>query len=652
MFVITFVLLALSSVLAFLQVRLLEPAFDLILVDGNQQYLILIPIGLLLVGIGKGILGYIGVIIHARVNGSISRQLQQEMFARIVSADLAWLRRESSGQILARFGEVPAINGIVAGIFTQFFTNMLLLTAYLSNLFYTNWQLALLSLALVPIAAFPVASLGRKARKISRQQLETSASFTAFLDENIKGVIQIRLYSIEDKKREEAKEMFRRIYKLSIKSMMINGRLQPVMEVLTGATMGLVVWFVGIQIINGESTPGEFASFLLALTLAFRPMKQLLSLNVQLQNGLAGADRVFAVLDNVDTVVTPAKAYRPGMGFVDHVEEVATQKNQEILDEIAFDKSVRPNANVDEAEYSVEENPDTLHWRDQLRHIDSHLHARNEEAAKSDLVDKIHIYTGVNSLTPATIHLKGVRFSYSPTLGDVFSDLDFEFVSGGKNAIVGPTGSGKTTISLLISRLYDVLGGQVLVDGVDVRKWDLHALRSQFSAVTQETGLFDATLEENITLGLTPSRFSLEECLQAACLHEFVAELPLGTGTLVGERGTRLSGGQRQRLSIARAIYRDARVFLMDEATSALDVATELVIQKEFDKATAGKTSIIIAHRLSTVRDADKVFVLKDGRLLESGTHDELYGNDGYYRSLCNVDMRNTNPPVGVPPLP
>ncbi|MCH9780010.1 MAG: hypothetical protein K0U36_01850, partial [Alphaproteobacteria bacterium] len=238
LFVLAFFLLVLSSGLAFAQVRLLEPAFDLLLVAGNEAYLLLIPAAMILIGVFKGLVGYTNLLVGARINGSITRQLQQRMFDAVVKADLAWLRREASGQMLARFNEIGAINSIVNGVFTSAVRNTLLIIAYVGNLIYTNWQLALLSLVIIPLAIFPVLSLGRRARKVSKQQLEVGAKFLAFLDENIKGVIQIRLYGIEEQKRQDARDRFRHLYKLGIRATMISGRLLPLMEALTGIAIG------------------------------------------------------------------------------------------------------------------------------------------------------------------------------------------------------------------------------------------------------------------------------------------------------------------------------------------------------------------------------------------------------------------------------
>ncbi len=238
------------------------------------------------------------------------------------------------------------------------------------------------------------------------------------------------------------------------------------------------------------------------------------------------------------------------------------------------------------------------------------------------------------------VAFEAVGFAY-PGRVDTLKEISFVVTAGQRVALVGPTGAGKTTLVSLLIRFYDPRSGRITIDGVDTRRLSLGALRSQFAVVLQEPMLFSGTIAENIRYGrLDASMAAVEDAARAANAHDFISQLPLGYETVLGERGAHLSGGERQRICIARAFIKDAPILILDEPTSSIDSRTENVILDALDDLMVGRTSFMIAHRLSTVRDADLIIVVNHGQIVQTGTHDDLYGADGLYRHLHEAQQR------------
>jgi subfamily B ATP-binding cassette protein MsbA len=329
----------------------------------------------------------------------------------------------------------------------------------------------------------------------------------------------------------------------------IRSATSPVMETLGGIAVAGVILYGGYQVIEGTRTVGTFFSFITALLLAYQPMKTLANLTANLQEGLAAAQRIFAVLD-----IEPEIRDAPGAVPL--------------------------------------------------------------------------------AVSGGEIRFEAVRFTY-PNGGPALNGADLVVPAGKTVALVGASGAGKSTVLNLIPRFYDTASGRVLIDGMDVRRVTLSSLRANIALVSQEVSLFDDTVRGNIAYGrFGASEADIVAAAKAAAADEFIRALPQGYDTMVGEHGVKLSGGQRQRVAIARAMLKNAPILLLDEATSALDTESERQVQAALKTLMRGRTTLVIAHRLSTVVDADLIYVIDAGRIVESGTHAELLARGGAYQRL------------------
>jgi subfamily B ATP-binding cassette protein MsbA len=268
-----------------------------------------------------------------------------------------------------------------------------------------------------------------------------------------------------------------------------------------------------------------------------------------------------------------------------------------------------------------------------------------------DTEDDVREKPGAKPLPPfaGSIRFENICFSYQ-TDGDesreILRDINLEVRAGEVVAVVGSSGAGKSTLVHLIPRFFDVTAGRLLIDGRDVRDTTLSSLRSQIGVVTQETVLFNDTLRNNIAYGQPSiSQKQVEAAARAALAHDFIMELPAGYNTMIGERGVRLSGGERQRIAIARALLKNAPILILDEATSALDSASEALVQSALQNLMTGRTVFVIAHRLSTVRRADRIVVLEGGTVADIGPHEELMQKLGTYRRLYDLQFADSEPP-------
>ncbi len=512
------------------------------------------PLVLVAAAIIKSIALYGSTVLTNRVALASTTRLQQDLFAKLLSLDFARLSGEASGSFAARFlNDVNAVREAVLRAANSFFRDVLTLIGVVGVMIWSDWQLALVTLVILPLAIGPVSMIGARLRKTATLAQAQAGDLAGVVEESLGGARLVKTYGLESSEGARVGKALDTRMGLLLHMAEQKGRVDPILEVLGGIAIAGVFGFAGMRIAQGASSVGDLLAFIAALLTAAQSIRSLGGLNTVLQEGLAGLERFFSVLDEKPQIA------------------------------------------------EVEDAPDLL--------------------------------SGVGEIA-----FERVGFNW-PSGGLALSDVSFVAKPGQTVALVGPSGAGKSTILNLVPRLFDPLSGKILIDGVDIASVTLASLRAHIAIVSQDATLFDATIAQNVAMG-TPnaSRSAIKAALDAAAC-DFVDRLEDGLDARVGPRGSRLSGGERQRLSLARAILRDATILLLDEPTSALDSESEARVQEALDRYGANRTTIVVAHRLSTVRNADVILVFDHGRIVESGTHDALIAQGGLYKDLAALQF-------------
>jgi ATP-binding cassette, subfamily B, bacterial MsbA len=513
------------------------------------------PLVVIAVTLVRGATWYASTLVTNRVALEATTALQQDLFGHLLGLDFARLSAEPSGAFSARFlNDVNAIRDAVLKVTGTLIRDVLTLVGVIIAMLLADWQLALVSLAILPLAIGPVSRIGQRVRRTATTVAEQAAGMSGVVEESLGGVRLVKTYGLEQSEAARVGSVLTRRMELLIRMGRQKGSIDPILEVLGGLAIAAVFGFAAWRIGGGGSSVGDLMAFITALLLASNAIRSLGGLNTVMQEGRAGLVRFFAVLDE-----RPSIADAPGAAVL----------------------------------------------------------ARG----------------------PGRIVFRNVGFTYGAA--PLLEDVSFEAEPGATVALVGPSGAGKSTVLNLVPRLFEVSAGAITIDGQDVRAVTQASLRARIALVSQDATLFDATVAQNVAMGLavaTPQ--AIERALElAAC--DFVARLPQGMDTPVGPRGNRLSGGERQRLSLARAILRDADILLLDEPTSALDAESEARIQEALDSFAARRTTLVVAHRLATVRAADLILVMQAGRIVERGRHDALVAQGGLYAELARLQFQS-----------
>ena len=554
---LTFLFIVLTSLTTAATAWLLDPAIKEIFENKNMKMLYIIPIAIIITFIIKAFAVYGTRIVTIKVGIKIIKNIQTLMAKKFLLSDISHITKKHSGKYLSHFtNDTGILFGVLTGVVVTLFKESFTLIALLGLMFYHDWQLSLLAIIMIPIAAISSKNLGKKMGKKVNISLEASDKFMKFLSEIIKGSWLIKIYQKEEEELKRISMIIDERFKAIRKVEQTRLGAGPIMEVISAIAIAVVVFFAGYRSMQGAITLGEFVSFLAALMLAYQPVRALAGINIGIQEGISAAKRIYELIDQINEI----------------------------------------------------------------------YHDENAPSLK---------------LNNASVEFKNISFTY-PDGTRALKNLSAKIEGGAKVGLVGVSGSGKTTFLNLIPRFFHLKNGSILIDNQNINDINLNSLRKEISLVSQDVILFDDTIKANILYGnaLASNEEIIKACKFAAA-QDFVEKLPNKYETIIGENGIKLSGGQKQRLSIARAILKNSSIILLDEATSSLDSESEAVIQKAIENLTKNKTTIIIAHRLSTVMNCDKILVFENGKIIEEGKHEFLVNNSLTYKKLYEKQIIN-----------
>ncbi len=539
---------------------------------------------LLAVYIGGMVASRFQFLMMGQVGQRTLARLRTEIFQAIQRLSLRFFDQHPAGDLMSRLvNDTDVLNQLLSQGLVQVLGSLFGLVGILIAMLALDWRLALMSMIVIPIMLVLTNVFAQLSRRAFRRTREAIGDVSSEIQEEIAGVKIAQAFNRTAVNQQRFQQRNAANRDANVNATAITSAFTPAIDVLSTVATAIVAGYGGYLALQGSITVGVVVAFLTYVQQFFRPIQALSSFYTTAQASLAASERIFDLIDTpADLLDSPgAKAMAPIVGRVE-------------FDHVSFSYGARPLSFVS----------------GQLQNT-------------------------ANNRQPTTDNGQ-------PTTGYQLNDISLIAEPGQTVAIVGPTGAGKTTLVNMIGRFYDVDDGAVLIDGVDIRAVTRASLRSQMGVVLQDSFLFSGTVAENIRYGrLDATDAEVEAAARAAHAHDFIARLPEGYQTKLGERGGTLSQGQRQLLGIARALLADPRILVLDEATSSVDTRSEALIQSALKRLLAGRTSFVIAHRLSTIRDADQVLVMQAGRIVERGTHDELLQRGGMYAELYRRQFRD-----------
>ncbi|NOY39848.1 MAG: ABC transporter ATP-binding protein [Nitrospirae bacterium] len=530
---------------------LVKPSLDSLFVEKNRTILFLLPAGVFLLFVFRGLFAFLNNFLMSSIGAKIVKTLRQALYNKLLSLPISFFSKKSSGSIISRvLNDIGSLENLIANTARNFFVQSTTVIVLAVVALLRRWDLALLSFTIIPLVVLVADRFGKRMKKTSKKTREFISDVTKMVQETVLGIRVIKAFTMEEKMRSRNDEAVSRHYRNVMREVRIREFTAVSMEIIAGAGIAIILWYGSYLIINNKLSVGAFFSFITAIMMIYTPLKRLSQVNNNFQMIRTALHRVKEIF---------------------------------LLDDEVSGKIDKPK-------------------------IEGHI-----------VYDK-------------------VSFRYPDSVEPALKDINLEIQPGETIAIVGYSGSGKSTLIDLLLGFWKDYTGRITIDGLDIRDYSLKSIRSHIGVVSQDIILFDDTVKNNILFG-RPEATEAEvvEAARAAYAHEFIMDMPQGYDTYIGERGVKLSGGQKQRISLARAIIKNPKILILDEATSSLDADSEAKIQKALESIMPGRTTLVIAHRLSTINKADRIIVMERGRIIQQGSHDELFSSGGVYQELYSA---------------
>ena len=523
------------------------------------------------------VFNWVRQVFAARAVGDVVLALREDAFRAVMRRDMSFYDQFASGRIVSRVTSDTQDFATTVTLTIDLLSQLVLVGVIIAVMLIVNWQLALITLTVAPVVTVVAFVFRRLARGAQQQAQRAQATVNATIAETISGITVAKNFRQEAALFGDFQATNALAYRVQLVRVAVFGSIFPLLNTLSGMGVAVVVYFGGLQVLRGSIGVGEWYLFVQSLAIFFYPITSISSFWSQFQQGLAASERVFALIDAEPRVVQTAQLP------VDHV------RGEIVFDRVSFSYA----------------------------------------AARGDDQQEVNTATSGADLMPSDRRW-------------VLDNFSLHIPASETLAIVGHTGAGKSSLVKLIMRFYEFQAGQLLIDGRDIRTLDLAQYRRRVGYVPQAPFLFGGTVADNIRYGRRDATLAqVEAAARQLGDGTWVDDLPNGLETDVGERGGRLSLGQRQLVELARVLFHDPAIVLLDEATASIDPVTETQIQAGLDVVLRGRTSIAIAHRLSTVRAADRIIVLRSGQVIEAGTHEHLLTHGGHYAELYNAYFRH-----------
>ena len=584
-----------TIILNLVQPLIFRQVIDVGIGERNSTVLMEMAFAIVVVNVVSSFCGFGMSYCNEYVSQRVAYDVRNDLYDHLQRLSFAYHDRASTGELMSRVtSDVEHSRVFVGTGVLQLVNTVILYVSILAIMLSLSWELSLVSLATLPLIGITAVQYGSRVQPMFRRVQRQWAVLTAVLQENITGVRVVKAFAREPFEVSKFKTENDAFLERNVATTRLQSLVFPMMVFISSMGTVAILWYGGLQAIEGHLSVGSLIAFNSYLMRLAGPTRQFGAIVAWVSRAIASGERLFEILDTPSPV-----RERPGLPARSTIDGRVTFENVAFSYGQAFTAIPGYGATTEISAFKP-----IVHARDR----EDRTLLRGTGASPASVIQEINIEANPNEVV----------------------------------ALIGHTGSGKSTLTSLIPRFYDASSGSVKVDGIDVKDYRLADLRRNVGIVMQETLLFSATVAENIAFGnVEASMADIERAARASQAYEFIRDLPEQFETKIGERGVNLSGGQRQRLAIARALLIDPRILILDDATASVDMKTEYQIQEALRELMAGRTTFIIAQRLSTITHADQILVLDHGRIVQRGTHQELITEPGPYQDIYDMQLRD-----------